>query len=111
MAYILPIVNELIPYDFDILLSGNTYKFGIKYNTKHNILTVSLEKNDIKLVDGEKLVLGNVLFEAISHDTFSNRNNNFFNEILVPFDFSGKEEDVNINNLGKSCFIWVGDRT
>ena len=124
MSKILQIDKELIPYEFEIVLSQKTYTFGIKYNSKKDMFTVDLYKDDVALVLGEKIVLGGVLFEAISHDSKGNRYKYFFDEILFPYDFSETQTRITYDNfcdwinlvsiLARICdsvYIWIGDRT
>ena len=111
MAEVLPIERDLIPYTFDIVLSNVTYTFGINYNSLTENLTVDLIRDGVNLVRGEKITLGIPLFEAVSHDSNGNRDSRFFNELLVPYDFSNIATNVTYNNIQNQVFIWIMTRT
>ncbi len=111
MADYLPIEKELIPYSFEIALTGKTYTIGINYNESSDRFTVDLSINDIMLVQGEKIIYGNPLFESLQRDNNGNFNEDFFQEVLFPFDFSRESTSVNLDNLQVSTFIWILERT
>ena len=110
MAQILPIEKNLIPYTFDIILSNRTYTIGLKYNQSSDRFSIDLSRNGNNIVRGEKIVYGNPLFEAIQQDNNGNINEDFFTEILLPYDFSKEQTEVNLDNFYDSVFIWILER-
>ena len=107
---IMQINKELIPYSFSLLLSEREYDFSIFYNRYVDSFTMSLALNGQKLVSEEKINLAIPLFEAISHDSFNNRNENFFDEILVAYDLSFRATKINYENFYSSVFIYILNR-
>ena len=103
----LPIEKNLIPYSFDVVLSNRTYTFTFKYNAHSNRFSVDLSRSGSYLVRGEKIIYNNPLFEALQQDNNGNINEDFFSEILLPYDFSEEQAEVNFDNFYESVFVWI----
>lgn len=102
MEYI-EIEKELIPYQFEIGLDGESFEFHVNYNQTHNFFTVDLYKNDEVLVLGEKLVYNQPLFTTATHKDIPNT-------VIVPFDLAGSVDRITFNNLNEEVFLFlVGD--
>ena len=110
MAQVLPIERDLIPYNFDIVLSNTTYTIGINYNSINEQLTANLSRDGTTIISGEKITYGIPMFEAVSHDLNGNKDERFFNEILLPYDFSGESTTVTFDNIQNQVFIWIMER-
>lgn len=100
MAEHIKIEKENIPYSFDIMLSDKTYTFNINYSLVSDRFTVDLLLEGKLLAAGEKIVYGVPLFEQI-------RDTSFFDEIIVPYDLSKQQTEVNFSNLGETVFLWI----
>ena len=107
MAGVLPIEKDLIPYQFDILLSNKTFTIQINYNEFFNKITVDLLRNGTALVQGEKIVYNVALFETFQRDSNYTYNENYFTEILLPLDPSDEETEVTFTNLQDTVFIYI----
>lgn len=102
MEYI-DIEKELIPYQFEIGLMGDSYEFHVYYNKTYDFFTVDLYHNDKVIVLGEKLVYGQPLFTTAKHKAIPNT-------VIVPFDIAGSVDTITYDNLGEQVFLFlVGD--
>ena len=103
-------INKLLaPYQFDITLSGKTYTIDIKYNILFDFFTASLSLEDKVLVENDKLVLDEFLFDQ-GEDKDHNLNPDFPEELL----YVGSEDKsiyrVSWDNLGSTVFLYYMDR-
>lgn len=108
---IMPINLSLIPYTFEITLSGRVYKIAFRYNLLYDFFTVDLILNNVILVSQEKLVLGQFLFREAAEDKDHNVNSNFPNELLYVGSEDKTIDRVSITNLGDSVQIYIVDRS
>ena len=92
--------KTLIPYRFDITLAGEVFFFDVRYAETTGIFSIDIYDADEEgIVCGEPLVYGQALFEDITDERLPlNR--------LVPFDPSGIEEAVTLQNLGDTVFLF-----
>ena len=107
---IIDINKNLVPYQFDITLSGKTYTIDIKYNILFDFFTASLSLGDTVLVENEKLVLGQFLFREQGEDQDHNLNPNFPEEFLYVGTTDDSIERVSWDNLGNTVFLYYAER-
>lgn len=100
MEYI-DIEKNLVPYRFEISLSGTVFTFEVHYNAEYDFFTVDLERDGTVLVQGEKLVYGAPLFRDVKDSRFPDLD-------IVPLDESGIADTVTWATLGESVFLFVG---
>ena len=96
----IPVRKDLIPYVFDITLSGRTFAFYIRYNAMRDFFTVDLLSGDKYIVIGEKIVYGRVLFLNQQHLDVPT-------VPIIPYDLSLRETRVSWGNLGDTVFLWL----
>lgn len=102
MEYI-EIEKELIPYQFEIGIDGESFEFHVNYNKTHDFFTIDLYKNDDPLVLGEKLVYNQPLFATSQYKAIPKTP-------IVPFDMAGSVSEITFENLGEQVFLFlVGD--
>lgn len=97
------ISKELIPYRFslDIELEGKKdIEFLVKYNAEYDFFTMDLYVDSKLLSAGEKLMLGQVLFQEVDIPDFP---------IIIPWDFSGISTSVGWDDLGENVILVVID--
>lgn len=98
---VIDIDKDIIPYQFDLELSNKIYTFTINYNFISDFFTVDLSLGDKILVQGEKIILDEVLFRETSTDAEGNISEDFPSEVLV-FSASDNEVDrITFDNLGE----------
>ena len=107
MSLVLPIEKDLIPYDFDVTLSGKDYNFMFEYNQVNDGFTCTLSKDSIVLVASEPVIYGTTLFESVQYDSNEILADGFFSELLLPYDFSGESNAVNSATFGTNVQIFV----
>ena len=99
MDYI-EIEKDLIPYQFDIAIGGQSYTFEVGYNAENDYFTIDLYRNDQLVIAGVKICYGRPLFAA-----------NMYLDIpqvpIVPLDLSGQEQRVTWDNLNETVFLWL----
>mgnify|MGYP005778390945 CR=1 FL=1 len=95
---VIEIEKDLIPYTFEIELENEVFVFEIDYNERYDFFTVTLYKNDIVLVQGEKIILNRPLFEGVSDV-------NLPKVTITPV--SNSEGRITFDNLGESVFLKV----
>lgn len=99
MEYI-KIDKELIPYEFEIILKGETFKFEINYNNSHDFFTVDLYKNNEIIILGEKLVYGRPLFLPCLYKEVPK-------VYILPYDVSGNSDRITFENLNEEVFLYL----
>lgn len=94
---------DLVPYRFEIALENETYTFEIEYNSVGDFFTMNLLKNDVVIVQGDKVVYGKPLFSSVTYRDVPNIK-------IIPLDKSGQCERVTFENFGKDVKLYlVGD--
>lgn len=93
--------KKMIPYSFDIVLGGQLFTVGVKYNEFADIFTVSLEKQGEIICYGEPIIYGKALFESLGGS------NKYPALRIVPFDESNINTDVTWYNFGESVFLVI----
>lgn len=93
--------KSLIPYKFDIILAGEIFEIGIKYNEYADLFTISLTKNKELICSGEPIVYGIPLFQDIyvSEKYPALR--------IVPYDESHENEAVTWDNFEETVFLMI----
>jgi hypothetical protein len=99
MEYI-KIDKDLIPYEFDIALKDETFKFMVKYNSLNDFFTIDLYKNDEVIILGEKLVYGKPLFLSCLHKSIPK-------VYILPYDISSNTDRITYENLGEQVFLYL----
>lgn len=92
--------KSIIPYDFDILLKGETYKMEINYNEVEDFFTVNLSKDENVLIQNDKIVYGRPLFSQVNYKPVPK-------VLVVPFDTSNRHNRVTFENLNKDVFLYL----
>ena len=97
---IMDINKDLIPYSFDLELSGKLYTFEIRYNKEYDFFTYDLSVQGEIILDGIKIMYGRNLFEGYGHlDTPR--------EFIMPLQESDSIDRITFENLNENVFIWV----
>lgn len=99
--YYIDIKKDLVPYVFNILLSGELYEMRIDYNDTANLFTASLKKNNVALCTGEPIIYGRPLFGDLVN------RGNFPKVTITPIDESGECNAVTYDNLSSTVFLRV----
>lgn len=102
---------NLVPYSFEVELSNKIYTFVINYNFANDYFTVDLLFNNIPLVQGEKLVLNEILFRDIYEDKEHNVNEEFPSELLMPVSSNNDVKRISIDNLGTDVQLYYFERS
>ena len=102
---------ERLPYTFDVNLSNRDYTFTIKYNFTYDSFTMDVKLGDKTLILGEKIAYGIPMFNQFQEDASSNQNPNWFTEVIYPYDLSDTETRVSIDNLNKTVFLYIFDKS
>ncbi|KEQ22880.1 phage baseplate plug family protein [Paenibacillus tyrfis] len=100
MEYI-DIEKQLIPYRFEISLSGTVFTFEVHYNSEFDFFTVDLERDGEVLVTGEKLIYGVPLFVDSADERFPK-------VMIIPFDESGNSDRVTWDSMSENVFLFIG---
>ncbi|MCF8012242.1 MAG: hypothetical protein K9L56_13280 [Clostridiales bacterium] len=95
----LPIKVDKIPYRFEVKLSDKLYEMKVKYNNQSGDLTMDLIHDGNDIIIGKKILLGQPIFWALGHDNVGNKNPDFFDEKIIPYDLTWEEEKVTLDNL------------
>lgn len=96
------IEKKLIPYQFDIELTGAMYNLRVDYNHSYDFFTVTLSKNGRIVVYNEPIVYGQRLFGGV----FTN-DGAFPACDIIPLDLSGNVDVVNWKTFCKDVFLWI----
>lgn len=97
----LDIDKSLVPYEFEILLAGELFKFRVNYNEEFDYFTIDLFKDDKPVIYGEKLVYGRPLFVSCLEKPKID---------ILPYDVTGRIERITYENLNEEVFLFlVGD--
>lgn len=100
MRYI-DIDKNLIPYEFEMTLANELFRFRVNYNEEFDYFTIDLFKDDIPLIYGEKIVYGRPLFLSCLEGPKID---------IVPYDVTGRIERITYENLNEEVFLFlVGD--
>ena len=91
-----------VPYEFEIVLNNETFQFELNCNSVGDFFTVSLMKNNIRIVDDFKLVYNVNLFDNLSYLDVPRI-------VIKPFDTTGKAQRANYESLNEDVFLYVLD--
>jgi len=97
------ITKELIPYRFSLdieLEEKKDIEFLVQYNAEYDFFTMDLYVDSNLLSSGEKLMLGQVLFQDVDIPDFPT---------IIPWDFSGMSTRVGWDDLGDNIILVVID--
>lgn len=97
--------KKLIPYSFDIILGGEVFEIGIKYNEFADLFTISLTKNKELICSGEPIVYGVPLF----NDIYVKGKYPVLR--IVPYDESNENKQVTWDNFGETVFLVIDNRS
>lgn len=95
------IKKSLIPYTFEILLAGEKYEIGVKYNETADLFTVSLKKDGVTICSGEPIVYGVPLFDSVYVA------GKYPKIRIVPVDESGIKNAVTWDNFNETVFLAI----
>lgn len=104
MRDIIEVKKELLPYNFNIVLSGEEFNMAFDYNKAAELFTCTLSKGGEVLVYNEPLVYGRELFADIYRSDY------FPMLAIVPIDEAGNEKAVTYDNFGKTVFLTIDDQ-
>lgn len=99
--------KEAIPYDFEILLSDETFKIGVNYNETADLFTLSLAKLNEETGEydtvcaGEPIVYGVPLWQ----DVFVA--GKYPALTIIPLDESGDTDAITFDSLGRTAFLII----
>lgn len=103
--------KNLIPYEFEIVLNNKLYTLGIDYNTSGDFFTATLSYQNEVLVQGEKILLGQVLFRQLYEDKNYNLDPKYPTDIIMPQSYNGKVDRIGYDQLQENCFLYVVERS
>jgi hypothetical protein len=95
------ISKNLIPYSFNIILAGEVFEIGIKYNEYADLFTISLTKDKELICSGEPIVYGAPLFQDIYVS------GKYPALKIVPFDESNEIKQVTWDNFEETVFLMI----
>ena len=98
----IPVIKELIPYRFDIELTGELFGFRIDYNALHDFYTVTLSRGGRVVAYGSPIIYGQPLFA----EAWQN-NGDFPACDIIPMDLSGETDVVNQETFCEKVFLWI----
>lgn len=104
---VIEIDTSRVPYEFDIVLSDETFLIGVDYNETGGFFTLRLSKLDettgdyVEVCAGEPVVYGVPLWNDVY------RSDKFPAVVIVPYDESGEANAVTFDNLGRNVFLIV----
>ena len=104
----LQIEKDNIPYSFTYDYKGNIFEFYVRYNDEHDYFTIDLYSldNDEKraLVLGEKIMLGQILFDNIAYT-------NIDLPMFMPYDFTNTIDKMGFDEIDNIYLVVVEDDT
>lgn len=104
MRDIIEVEKELLPYNFNIALAGETFNMAMDYNKAAGLFTCTLSKDGEVLVYNEPLIYGKELFADVYRA-------DYFPAIsIVPLDEAGNETAITYSNFGKTVFLTIDDQ-
>jgi len=106
---IIEIDKNLIPYQFDIELSGRIYTMEINYNYMFDFFTIDLYLDKKPLVKSEKLIINEILFKELYEDNEGNLNEEFPTEILIPLG-NNDTDRITYDNFGIDVQLYYAER-
>ncbi len=90
-----------LPEEFEIELAGDNVYLRFDWNAQGEFFTVDLLDNARNpIVLGEKIVYGRRLWSDFTKPSIPRID-------IVPFDISGKENTVTLDNLGQTVFLYL----
>lgn len=95
------IEKSLIPYTFDILLSGEIFTIRVDYNKVADLIVLSLSKDGEVICSGEPLIYGVPLWK----DVFVA--NKYPAIVIVPKDEAEEMNAVTYDNLNETVFLVI----
>lgn len=98
----IPIQRNLIPYQFDIELTGEIFTIRIDYNKEYDFFTASLFRGDRVIAYNSKIVYGVPLFKGVYTNS-----GDFPGVDIIPLDLSGHESEVKWSTFGQSVFLFL----
>lgn len=103
----IPISKNLVPYEFDIILNEKLYTFKINYNATGDFFTADLSLGDKKLIQGEKMLLNQILFRQIYEDNNLNLDSDFPTDIIMPQSYNEQIARMGFEELEEYCFLYI----
>lgn len=104
MRDIIEIEKELLPYSFNITLTGEEFNLAFDYNKAADLFTCTLSKDGEVLVHNEPLIYGVELFADVYRADY------FPAIAIVPLDEAGIEKAITYENFGKTVFLTIDDQ-
>ncbi|WP_125153675.1 phage baseplate plug family protein [Clostridium rectalis] len=103
--------TNLIPYSFEVELSQKIYTISVNYNYIYDFFTIDLMLNGEMLIQGEKMVLNEILFRDAYEDKEHNLNYKFPNELLIPIAVNDSITRITFENLGSDIELYYFERS
>ena len=89
--------KESLPYKFELNIKGAIYDFIIGYNTTYDFFTVTLIKDQIILIESEKAILNQRLFNTLTEPSAN----------MGIVNISSEAIDITFENLNlKTAFVY-----
>lgn len=98
---VLEINKNMIPYRFEIVLAGEMFEIGVRYNEYADMFTVSLTKNKELICSGEPVVYGVALFQDIYVGS------KYPALRIIPYDESDENKEVTWDNFGETVRLVI----
>lgn len=96
--------KTLIPYSFQILLGGEVWGLRVDYNTKGDMFTVSLYKNDELIHANEPLIYGMPLW-------YNSRMEGDYPAVdIIPWSDNREITAVTYDNFNETVFLVIDDQ-
>lgn len=98
MQYI-DIDKTQIPLSMLIVIEEEQYEFVFNYNSLFDFFTVTLRKDEVDIMTGEKVLLNKPLFTTLTYP--------FQNTYFIPMDLSDSVDKITFDNFGELVFIYM----
>lgn len=98
---VIEINKSLIPYRFNIILAGQVFEIGVKYNEFADLFTISLSKDNELICSGEPIIYGVPLFNDL------HISGKYPALKIVPFDDSKANTYVSWDNFQQTVFLII----
>lgn len=104
---IIEINKNLIPYEFEILLSDETFKIGVNYNEVADIFVLDLAKRNEDTGEFEDVCIGEPVMYGVPlwQDVFAS--GRYPALTIIPLDESEETNAVTFDTLGRTVFLTV----
>lgn len=104
---IISINKNLIPYDFEILLSGEMFKISVSYNEAADLFILGLSKLNENTAEYEEICAGEPIIYGVPlwQDVFVS--GKYPALTIIPLDESGSVSAITYDGLGTTTFLTI----